>query len=308
MIVTLVSEVLPSGRQFELRAGDQRAIVTEVGATLRAYDKGGVPIIDGFAADELCAGGSGQPLLPWPNRIRDGLYKLDGAELQLALTDPAGRHAIHGLVRWLPWTLVAQAAAHVALSCVVHPQPGYPFTLQLRLDYRLAADGLRIDVAAENLSARACPFGAGAHPYLTVGGDHIDGATLQLPASEWMRTDLRLIPAGRVGVENTAWDFRAPRTIGAQVLDHTFTTLTRDADGRARVRLARGERAVTLWMDEQFHFIQLFTGETLAPARRRRALAVEPMTCAPDAFNSGEGLVRLAPGQRFAGSWGISPT
>ncbi len=302
-----MSDYSPSGRQFELRLGAQRAIVTEVGATLRAYDIGGVPIIDGFAAGEMCSGGRGQPLLPWPNRIRDGRYKLDGAELQLALTDPGGLHAIHGLVRWLPWTLVEQAAAHAALSCVVYPQPGYPFTLTLRLDYRLEADGLRIDIAAQNLSPRACPFGAGAHPYLTVGGDLVDEATLQMPASEWMRTDLRLIPAGRVGVGNTAWDFRAPRAIGAQVLDHTFTSLVRDSDGRARVRLARGERAVTLWLDEQFHFVQLFTGETLAPERRRRALAVEPMTCAPDAFNSGEGLVRLEPGQRFGASWGISP-
>ena len=303
-----MSDYVPSGRQFELRLGSQRAIVTEVGATLRAYDLAGVAVIDGFAPGEMCSGGRGQPLLPWPNRIRDGRYKLEGAELQLALTDPDGRHAIHGLVRWLPWTLVEQTAAHVALSCVVHPQPGYPFTLALRLDYRLDGGGLRVDIAAHNLSPRACPFGAGAHPYLTVGGDTIDDATLQLPASEWMRTDLRLIPAGRVGVGNTAWDFRAPRTIGAQVLDHTFTSLTRDSDGRARVRVARGERAVTLWLDEQFHFVQLFTGETLAPERRRRALAVEPMTCAPDAFNSGEGLVMLAPGQRYAASWGLSPT
>jgi aldose 1-epimerase len=298
---------LPSGRQFELSFGTQHAVVTEVGATLRGYEVGGVPVIAGFAADAMCSGGRGQPLLPWPNRIRDGLYKLDGAELQLALTDPGGHHAIHGLVRWLPWTLVEHEAAHVALACVVHPQPGYPFTLELRLDYRLDADGLRIDTQAHNTGTRACPFGAGFHPYLDVGGDNVDGATLELSASEWMRTDLRLIPAGRVGVTNTAWDFRQPRVIGPQVLDHTFTTLTRDGDGRAKVRLSSGGRATTLWMDERFHFVQVFTGETLEPARRRRALAVEPMTCAPDAFNSGEGLVMLAPGERFAASWGLSP-
>jgi aldose 1-epimerase len=297
----------PSGRQFELSSGAQSAIVTEVGATLRAYDNGGAPVIDGFAADAMCSGGRGQPLLPWPNRIRDGLYKFEGAELQLALTDAPGRHAIHGLVRWLPWTLVEHKAAHVALACTVHPQPGYPFTLALRLDYRLDGDGLRVDIQAHNRGARACPFGAGAHPYLTVGGDNVDGAMLQMSASEWMRTDLRLIPAGRVGVTNTAWDFRTPRAIGAQVLDHTFTTLIRDGDGRAKVRLSSGERAATLWMDERFHFVQLFTGETLEPARRRRALAVEPMTCAPDAFNSGEGLLVLAPGERFTGSWGLAP-
>jgi aldose 1-epimerase len=50
----------------------------------------------------------------------------------------------------------------------------------------------------------------------------------------------------------------------------------------------------------------LFTGDPLRDVNRC-AIAVEPMTCPPNAFRTGEALVRLEPGQAFAGSWGIAP-
>ena len=63
---------------------------------------------------------------------------------------------------------------------------------------------------------------------------------------------------------------------------------------------------VTLWADALWSHVMVFTGDTLAPERRRRGLAVEPMTCAPDAFNTGEGLRVLAPGESVTCSWGVT--
>ena len=72
------SPVGPSGEQLELSFGERRAVVVEVGAGLRTYAIGGREVLDGYAADEMCASGRGQVLLPWPNRIEDGSYEFDG--------------------------------------------------------------------------------------------------------------------------------------------------------------------------------------------------------------------------------------
>ena len=92
-------------------------------------------------------------------------------------------------------------------------------------------------------------------------------------------------------------------------LDTGFTGLRRDADGRARVELDHpdGAGGVTLWADERFGYVMVYTGDTLDADHRRTALAVEPMTCPPDAFRSGTDLVVLRPGARWTGSWGITP-
>ena len=57
-------------------------------------------------------------------------------------------------------------------------------------------------------------------------------------------------------------------------------------------------------MDEAYGYLQLFTGDPL-PDVARRSLAVEPMTCPPNAFRTGEALVRLEPGASWTGAWGI---
>jgi aldose 1-epimerase len=110
-------------------------------------------------------------------------------------------------------------------------------------------------------------------------------------------------------VDGTAYDFREPRAIGTTKLDNAFTDLERDEDGLARVELrdpARG-RALTLWVDESYGCLMLFTGDPL-PDVDRRSLAVDPMTCPPNAFRTGEALIRLEPGDSTTGAWGIVPS
>ena len=290
-----------SGEQIELELGDQRVVIVEVGAGLREYSANGAPVLDGYAADAVCDSGRGQLLMPWPNRIDGGSYDFGGQSHQLALDEPERRNAIHGLVRWAAWTVVERAADRVRLEHRLHPSPGYPFALALGVEYALTADGLSVLTEATNVGADACPYGAGAHPYLAVPGDRVDDATLQVPARTVLQADERGLPVGSVPVEGEL-DFRTPKPVGEVKLDHCFTDLVRDEDGLARVRL--GE--TTLWADESYPYLMIFTGDPL-PVGARRSLAVEPMTCAPNAFRSGDGLVRLEPGQTHAGAWGIAP-
>jgi aldose 1-epimerase len=292
----------PSGEQVELAFDEQRAVVVGVGAGLRTYAVGERPVIDGYGADELCHSGRGQLLVPWPNRIEDGSYEFGGRTYQLPLNEPARQNAIHGLVRWSNWSIAERAADRVAFEHVLYPQPGYPFALELRVEYSLSDDGLSVRTEATNAGSEAAPYGAGSHPYLAVDQDVVDGVELRVPAATVLVADERGLPVGSAAVADEGLDYREARPIGPAVLDHCFTDVERDADGRAEVRLG----ATTLWADESYPYLMVFTGDPL-PDVARRSVAVEPMTCAPNAFRSGEGLIRLEPGQAHAGSWGIRP-
>jgi aldose 1-epimerase len=247
----------PSGEQFELAAGRHRVVVVEVGGGIREWEG----VLLGYGPDEMCSSGRGQVLAPWPNRLAEGRYAWDGRELQLPLTEVSSGSAIHGLVRWAEWHAVEREPARVVMEHLLRPQPGYPFSLRLRVDYRLSEDGLRVRTTAENVGAEPAPFGAGHHPYVLgpVDGLALDGEPL----------------AGRQ-------------------LDET-----RHRPGGWRVRA--GDAAV--WADASWPWLQVFTGDL--PDVARRGLAVEPMTCPPQAFRTGEGVLRLEPGERFAGEWGI---
>ncbi|MFC9584390.1 gluconokinase, GntK/IdnK-type [Streptomyces yangpuensis] len=300
----------PTGEQWELRHGGQRAVVVELGGALRHYEAAGLPLLDGFAADEPVTSGRGQLLVPWPNRVGGGRYRFDGADLQLPLSEPERHNAIHGLLRWTPWRLLAHSGDAVRVGTTLHPQPGYPFLLDVFAEYRLDDDGLAVLVRAVNAGPTKAPYGVGQHPYLTVGTGLVDTARLTVPARHRLTTDEEGLPTGEEPVEGTAYDFRSARPIGAQALDTAFTGLERDAAGRAVVRLAHpsGRRGTDLWLGEGTRYVQIYTGDTLGErGRRRRGVAVEPMSCPADAFRSGSGLIVLEPGAGHVLRWGLRP-
>jgi aldose 1-epimerase len=301
--------IAPSGEQLEIRAGDQHAVVVEVGAGLRAYSAAGRELLDGYGVEEASPSGRGQVLIPWPNRVQDGAYEFDGRTHQLALTEPDAHNAIHGLVRWAAWRVLEREPHRVALEHVLHPQPGYPFSLALRLEYALSDAGLEVRTTATNVGREACPYGAGAHPYLTIGTGPVDPLVLRAPGATVVESDDRGLPVGRTAVDGTEYDFREPRPIGSTKLDNAFTDLERDEDGRARVELRDpgSDEGVVLWVDSSYGYLMLFTGDS-RPDVARRGLAVEPMTCPPNAFRSGEAVIRLEPGDSTTGAWGIAPS
>jgi aldose 1-epimerase len=300
--------IAPSGEQIELVHGDQRVVVVEVGGGLREYTLGGRNVLDGYGVDEMSSSGRGQVLIPWPNRIQDGRYSFDGQDHQLPLDDVEEQDAIHGLVRWGSWIAGDRAANRVVMEHALHPQPGYPFSLALSVEYLLSEEGLLVRTTATNRGPRPCPYGSGNHPYLMAPGSRVDSLTLRVPGDTLLRSDERGIPVDSLPAEGTDYDFRRPRVIGSTVLDHAFTDLARGEDGRARVELRAPDRGegITLWADEAYPYLMVFTGDPL-PDVNRRSLAVEPMTCPPNAFRSGEGLIRLEPGQSLTGTWGIDP-
>lgn len=300
----------PSGIQHELRQGDQRVVITEVGANIRSYTVGSRAVLDGYAETEMCTGARGQALIPWPNRIKSGRYAWNGVAQQLDLSEPSKNGAIHGLTRWASWTLLEREDHRASFGYTLHACPGWPWVLDCRIDYSLDDTGLTVRTTATNAGAEACPWGDGAHPYLTVGTPTIDVALAKVPGSVYLPVDEDGIPTGREPVWGTDYDLRSDTVIGTRKIDVTYTDLHRDDDGRARVRLSLPDGpAVSLWLDEAYPFLEIFTGDALPqPERRRTGLGVEPMTCAPNAFNSGDGLIVLQPGESHTASWGIEPS
>ncbi|HEX9552575.1 MAG TPA: aldose 1-epimerase family protein [Streptosporangiaceae bacterium] len=307
-----------TGAQHHIRAGDYQASVTELGGGLRELTYRGRRLITGYQPDELPPAGAGQLLLPWPNRIDGGKYEFGGASYQLDLSEPARGNAIHGLTRWANWEPAAPlargeaadadgAASQITLSHVLYGRPGYPFCLELSVSYRLEpASGLRVTISACNAGSRPAPYGTGSHPYLTAGAPVIDDCELQIPASRWLPTDDRGIPSGPAqDVAGTPFDFRTSLPIGDTKLDHALTGLSRDESGLAWARLASGSMRLGLWAGPGYNWLQVFTGDALAPGLRRKALAFEPMTCPANAFVSGDGLLTLAPADSVTHTWGI---
>jgi len=297
-----------SGEQFVLEAGDYRAVVVGVGGGVRTLEYRGRALLDGYASHELCEGARGQLLVPWPNRVEDGRYEFDGSERQLDITEPKRHCAIHGLARWVPWGLADRDGRQIALTYRLHPQPGYPHILDLRVTYRLDAErGLEIELSAKNVGVTPAPYGLGMHPYLTAGTSRIDTCELTIPADSWLSTDERGIPRREEEpVDGSALDFRAPRVIGSTAIDFAFADLHRDTEGKATVTLRDPQTGCStdLWVDESFAWLEVFTGDHL-PSRQREGLGVEPMTCPPNAFATGRDVVVLDAGEEHTSRWGI---
>ncbi|WP_436524488.1 aldose 1-epimerase family protein [Actinoplanes sp. HUAS TT8] len=296
-----------SGVQWSIEADGRRAVLAEVGGTLRSFSSGGVELLDGFGVDEISPGSAGQILAPWPNRIRDGRYTFQEQTYQLALSEPARHNAIHGLVNWARWRATEHTASAVTLEFDLPPQVGYPWGLTLRTRWSVSAEGLRSVQEVVNTSESDAPWGYSVHPYLRLPGVSVDDTVLQVPAKTRLLADSRLLPLGAVKVAGTEFDYAEPRRIGTAVLDTTFGDIDFGPDGITEVVLADpdSDTKITVWADEKFKYWQVFSGDTLHGERHRRSVAVEPMTCPPDAFRSGRDLIVLAPGETWTTAWGI---
>jgi aldose 1-epimerase len=290
----------------ELTAGPARLAVDLRGGSLRALTVGDWSVLDGYPSGTVPHGRRGGVLLPWPNRIRDGRWRWGGSDLQLEVPSADSPNAIHGLVGWQPWDVLASTGDTATVGTVVEPRPGYPFRLAAAVDSALTPDRLTVTVRVRNAGPDPAPFGVGMHPYLAVGATE-DGdvarAELHLPARTQLELDADGLPTGG----RRPFDGAIGR-IGDRAQDDAVTDLERDADGWARARLSGPAGTVELAVDRAWGWLQAYSGDTLPPGEHRRSVAVEPMTCPPNAFADDVDLVVLEPGQDWAGTWTLTWT
>lgn len=303
-----------SGTQFVIDNGTARAEIGAVAAVLRSLRVGDVRLTETVLIDTLPPHGCGIVLAPWPNRVRDGRWTLDGRPQQLDLTEPALGNASHGLLRNTAYTLREQTPDAVTLGAFVAPQHGWPFALDTWVRYALDADGrgLTVTHGAVNLSDVPAAWAVGAHPYFRVGEVPHDQLRLTLTGAKRSVLDDRLIPVDTVPVEGTGFDLRDGVPV-APGLNVAFTDLGIDGERGdvAWLEAPDGSRT-TVWHDAAFAWCQAYTPDDFprseADGGTGLAVALEPMTAAPDALNSGDGLLWLEPATEWSASWGVRYT
>lgn len=294
-----------SGKQFVIADGDDEATVVEIGGGLRRYARAGKDVTFTYGDDDLPPKCCGAVLVPWPNRLREGTYTFDGTSYQLALTEPAQRNAIHGLARWARWSCTRHEPSVCTMALDIPPQTGWPFEVHVEVTYAISStEGLTVTTLVTNRGKHRAPFGIGFHPYLSLGSHSLSDVTLRLPASQRLVVDDVQIPIGHQDVAGTPYDFRAGRRLRDLRLDDAFAGVA-TTDGRAVVDVSVGKEGARVWFDSAFTYAQVFTADVLG--RGMPGIAVEPMTCPADAFNTGAGLIVLEPGSVWTGSWGIQP-
>jgi len=295
-----------TGTEVHLTHGRYSAVVTVRGGALRELRFGDRNLVVGFGSEGAVPDYRGVICAPWPNRLADGTYTYAGKSYAATVNEPERGSALHGLAIHLPWEVQEAAADRAVLRCRIPSGPDYPGTVDLTVTYSLSDDGLHGTVQAVNTGSVSAPYGVCPHPYLVAGPSPLDDWSLELPANTFLEvTPDRLLPVGLRQVDGGAFDFRAPGRLGPVKIDHAFTDISRDAAGLARVRVFDPSgTGVELEWGAEWPWVQVHTGDKRV-GPDRLGLAVEPMTCPPDALHSGTDLIHLQPGQSHSASWTI---
>ena len=321
-----------NGELIDLTAGDYAARIATAGATLVHLRKAGDDLIIPFDAEASLPGAwQGKTLAPWPNRIVGARYTYWGASYLVPCNEPETGSALHGLVGWADFDVVATGegtragaagggpanpAPSVALELTLPGSYAYPWSLRVGVRFSLdARTGLTVTATTTSLGAGAspapgavgapeadgrlapAPYGVSFHPYLTRSVP-LDECILQVPAARVLDVDERMAPAAERDVTGTDWDWRAGRLVRRIATDNAYTGLPQ---GPWEARLTGGEAGRTVVMSAEAPWVQIYTAEHLG----RRGVAVEPMTCPPDAFNSGRDLVELDTGRSHSFAYAL---
>lgn len=302
----------PTGEQFRLTRstpnGLAEAVIVEVAASIREFRVGGVELTEPYGEFSTPPFGDGIVLVPWPNRVEDGAWTLDGKPQQLDLTEPDKHNAIHGLLRNTPYRVLDRSEGDITLGATVFPQHGYPFLLETSVRHELTDDGMTVTHRITNESDLPAPVAIGAHPFFQLGDVATDDLVLTVHAGTRFPVDERLNPSAEIPVDGTDYDLRAGRKVSELDLDDAFGDVTPDNQVTAMLTAPDG-RSVALWQDESFPYVQVFTTRKFPRGSGlTTAIAIEPMTAPANAFNSGQSLRWLNPGETWQAAWGIRYT
>ena len=288
----------PTGQQYGIVHGDWEATVTEVGAHLRSLRHRSRELLWTFGESEPPHNSQGAQLTPWPNRIRDGRWELHGVVHQLPINEPERGTALHGLATDKPWQVIGRDEALVRQRLELPPQEGWPGTLEVELVHSVTDEGLVVEFLATNTGELPVPCGYGAHPYFAFP---LAESSLEVPFSKELLVDDRLLPL-EVADVTPERDFRQARVVGEVALDTAFTA---PATPRWEVVVHGPPHGVRIFDAGGCDWLQIFTDPT------REAIAIEPMTCGPDAFNPGPthtSDIMLEPGATVGCRWGVGVT
>ena len=194
-------------------------------------------------------------------------------------------------------------------SVKIYNEPGYPFKLDVKIQYKLEDNkGFSITVTATNSNGDGTPlpFYIGWHPYFKCSSH---STIIQFDTcSSWVHVELNanMNPTGYTTHKNpfdgskpiggspsspTFYDDEYKSLSSGSLCSSTTQTIINDQDSG---------QAVVLWQDFDNRFVHVFTGYT-----DEGSVAVEPMSGMADAFNNHDGLSTISDGQSWEGSMGV---
>lgn len=276
-------------RQLNLRKGVSLYSVLKVPGTPHALLK------DDTSASAL--------LFPFASRIPGGQYTFQGTDYQLEQNEDSFPNAIHGLVRNQPFEISKEYAddtrAQLSLSYRLDGKiTGYPFTVAFSVIYQLTDDGeFTLTYNAVNEGEAPCPVMFGWHPYFQLGNEKADAWTIRIPADKQVVLNDDLMPEGTV-----FFDGEHPLAIYHKSLDACF--IAKGGSKKVVTLLSSKNQRLSLEITQEtgvgkFNYIVVYTPPT------RDCVAIEPLTANVNAFNNGEGLNILFPGNSLSGKIGV---
>ncbi len=274
-------------------------------------DEGGktTNFIYGYNSERDKVGSMGDVLFPFPGRVKNCQYSFGGRNYTLSGLRIKDGHANHGFAKQAVWQVAegqrdGEAKLQFEMRAEDYRDKGFPFSLRLNLIYTLNPDGFVCRAEVSNFGATDAPFGLGFHPYFRVG--EIDKSRLKLSAQKMVEFNSGLEPTGKLlSTDSAPFDSSGDKKLGKAVVDNCFTELHFD-NSRAEAKLMLDDRKITIWQDDSFRYLQIFSSDTLADPHIRKAIAIEPQTCTGFALNHpAMGLITLTPGQHWRGSWGV---
>lgn len=245
----------------------------------------------------------GVMLGPWPNRTADGIFSHRGHIYRLPITEPERNNSIHGFVADVDWEVKAATPETAVLHYLLEPRPGWPWRMRFENEYALSDAGLKCTSRVSNMSGHRIPMGLGVHAYINAQDAPLDDCVLHVPAVARLPLDPdRNLPCGPLTpVAGTQFDLHH-RMLAGTWLDDAFTVEA--GDGVECSVLDEHGVGSKLWFDSAFGWVQVFTAAQFPG--RGRAIAIEPMTCPPNALRTGVDLIYLDPGESWEASWGIA--
>jgi aldose 1-epimerase len=282
-------------KKIQISLNEVSAVISTEGAALIGLSVNNFDLIEPNTRDGLYAG---KILAPWPNRIKDGKYSFNKKDYQLPINEVSKNNSLHGLVANYQWEVLFQSESKVVLQYLLNQPDIYPGKLQLQVSYEIIEQGVEISVLSENVGELSAPYGVSIHTYLVAGAPIKNNElNLQIPADQFLEVDAdRLLPIKLQPVVGTNFDFINPKNISDLFIDHAFKYSSNYP--RSVLLLNKDGGGAEVIFDDQSKWIQIHTADRDLQADSRMAVAIEPMSCPPDAFNSGIDLIILEPGKK----------
>jgi len=296
---------------IELKSGDQRLALNQVGGGIISYKSGDKDLIMSYEdCEEDNEGMMGDVLFPFPGRVKDSKYEFNGKSYELDGAFKKDGHSIHGFVTDKEWAVEETTDNSVRLSYKItkkeYEKNGYPFSVKIEIVYSLDEKGMKVETKITNTGEEKAPFGLGFHPYFTAGTDKVDNISLKINAKKLVEFDDTLLPTGKmIELHGGELDYNQEKQIGDNIIDNCFTELGYN-DGICKTEISAGETKNIIWQDEGFDFLQMYSADTIGDKFMRAGFAIEPQTCTGFAFNKHEmGLKTLGPNESYKAVWGV---